>query len=259
MKQYQIGQLAKITGLRTSAIRYYEEKGLIKPKTRSSSGYRIYDENAIQELRFIKRAQHLGFQLDDIRILLTGWRNGNLEEQQFIETAEERYFALERRITHLLTLQHELGLFLDDIYQSSGEKTPSSLISQLIEQICINPLNNPQTVMFDRMLERAGCSLNTAAVNELMSGLENQHIHVWQEDDRYAVLVVSDEPEIGDILQRFTELVGDCAAEEHRHQIPELSHNRDGYLLETEGDHAFVIARLFLEISRQYILNQGTP
>ena len=125
MDNLTIGQVAKRVGLRSSAIRYYEELGLIYPKERSSAGYRIYDESAIQDLRFIDRAQHLGFSLADIRILLDGWRDGNLEEQQFLQTAEERYYTLESQMTHLLTLQHELGLFLQDIYQSSSSQSPA--------------------------------------------------------------------------------------------------------------------------------------
>ena len=257
MKNLTIGQLAKEVGLRPSAIRYYEELGLIYPRERTSAGYRIFDETAVQELRFIERAQHLGFSLADIRILLDGWREGNLDEQEFLETAEERYFALERQITHLLTLQHELGLFLHDIYQSSSAQTPITLLSQLIEHICINPLNSPQSILFDRMLERAGCSLNSSTVKELMEELRHQHIHVWNEKDRYSILVVSDDPAVEGVLKQFTEIVGDCQADEHRHQIPELMHNSDGYLLVVEGDHAFVIARLFLEISRQNILDNS--
>jgi DNA-binding transcriptional MerR regulator len=257
MEKLTIGKLAKKVGMRASAIRYYEELGLIHPKARSASGYRIFDESAVQELRFIDRAQHLGFSLADIRILLDGWREGSLEEQEFLETAEERYFALERQITHLLTLQHELGLFLQDIYQSSSTRTPTSMLSQLIEHICINPLNSPQSLLFDRMLERAGCSLNSSTVKELMEDLRDQHIHVWNEGDRYSILVVSDDPVVETVLQRFTVVVGDCQAKEHRHQIPALMHNSDGYLLVVEGDHAFVIARLFLEISRQNILDSA--
>ena len=90
-----------------------------------------------------------------------------------------------------------------------------------------------------------------------MEDLRDQHIHVWNEGDRYSILVVSDDPAVETILQRFTVVVGDCQAEEHRHQIPELMHNSDGYLLVVEGNHAFVIARLFLEISRQNILDSA--
>ena len=62
-----IGQLARRTGLRTSALRYYEEQGLLQPLARTAAGYRLYDANAEQRVRFIGRAQRLGFSL----------RNGN--------------------------------------------------------------------------------------------------------------------------------------------------------------------------------------
>ena len=58
-----IGQLAKRVGLRTSALRYYEEQGLLLPDGRSEAGYRFFKPEAEQILRFIQRAQHLGFSL----------------------------------------------------------------------------------------------------------------------------------------------------------------------------------------------------
>jgi len=81
MKDITIGQLAKLVGLKTSAIRYYEEQEIIDPAERNESGYRIYPPNVVEELRFLIRAQHLGFSLSDIRVLLKGWRDGNLDHQ----------------------------------------------------------------------------------------------------------------------------------------------------------------------------------
>ncbi|MEP5760054.1 MAG: redox-sensitive transcriptional activator SoxR [Litoreibacter sp.] len=66
MKQgLTIGYLAERTGLAVSAIRFYEEKGLIAP-VRNSSGHRRYDRSDIRRLSFIKIAQELGFPLADI-------------------------------------------------------------------------------------------------------------------------------------------------------------------------------------------------
>ena len=74
-----IGQLAKKVGLRPSAIRYYEEQGLIQPKERSDAGYRLYAPAAESTLRFIQRAQRLGFSLADIHSLLVDWKSGSIK------------------------------------------------------------------------------------------------------------------------------------------------------------------------------------
>ena len=66
----RIGELAKQTQLSQSSIRFYEQKGLIAPTARSASGYRIYDEQALNRLVQIKFCQQLGFSLDDILAII---------------------------------------------------------------------------------------------------------------------------------------------------------------------------------------------
>jgi DNA-binding transcriptional MerR regulator len=244
-----IGQIAKQVNMRTSAIRFYEEEGLLTPAERNESGYRQYDDKVLEELRLIQRAQQLGFSLADIKILLLGWREGNLEQQAFIDTAENRYLVLERDVTALLALQHELGLFLQDLYQTSPKKVPATLLSELIDHICLNPLNRPAGIAFDRLLERAGCQLSSQTARNLVKSLRDEHIHVWSDGDVYSILVVSDDPKVEEILQHFVEIALDCRAARHSHLIPVLSHDESGYRLTIKGEHAFIIARLFLEIN----------
>ena len=110
-----IGQLAKRAGLRTSALRFYEEQGLLEPVDRTSSGYRLYAPEAEQTLHFIRRAQRLGFSLADIHTLLEGWQTGELSMETVVQSAEDRYYALEKQITEGLVLRHEMGLFMQDL------------------------------------------------------------------------------------------------------------------------------------------------
>jgi DNA-binding transcriptional MerR regulator len=65
-----IGKVAKSVGLSIQTVRFYEKKGLIKPGGRSPSGYRIYDENAIVRLKFIKNARGFGFSLNETASLV---------------------------------------------------------------------------------------------------------------------------------------------------------------------------------------------
>lgn len=66
-----IGVLANKVGLTAEALRYYERLGLIEPSHRTASNYRLYGEEAAQRLRFIRRAQTLGFSLNEIAQLLS--------------------------------------------------------------------------------------------------------------------------------------------------------------------------------------------
>ena len=63
MQELGIGELAKRGGVRIDTVRYYELSGLLTPHTRSSSGYRRYRDVEVARLRFIRRAQALGFTL----------------------------------------------------------------------------------------------------------------------------------------------------------------------------------------------------
>ncbi len=65
-----IGELASKFGVNRETLRYYERLGLLIPQRRKGSGYRLYDAEAANRLRFIKRAQAYGFSLEQIRELL---------------------------------------------------------------------------------------------------------------------------------------------------------------------------------------------
>ncbi len=65
-----IGAVAKRVGVAIDTIRYYEREGLLPEPLRRASGYRSYDDSAVRQLRFIRRAKDLGFTLEEIRDLL---------------------------------------------------------------------------------------------------------------------------------------------------------------------------------------------
>jgi MerR family redox-sensitive transcriptional activator SoxR len=86
-----IGELAQRTGLRTSALRYYEELGLLGRVERAAGGRRVYGPAAADRLTFITAARRLGFTLRDVRELIGGfparrWRP--LAERRLAELEE---------------------------------------------------------------------------------------------------------------------------------------------------------------------------
>lgn len=70
MTQLKTGELAKRAGVNVETLRFYERKGLLPEPPRRDSGYREYPEESVGRIRFIKRAQELGFSLDEIHELL---------------------------------------------------------------------------------------------------------------------------------------------------------------------------------------------
>lgn len=69
-KQFTIGELARHAGVNIQTVHYYERRKLLLPVGRTDSGYRLYDEEALKRLRFIRHAKELGFTLEEIRGLL---------------------------------------------------------------------------------------------------------------------------------------------------------------------------------------------
>ncbi len=65
-----IGQLAKTAGVNVQTVRYYERRNLLQPTGRKASGYRVYGDDVLKRLRFIKNAQTLGFTLREVNELL---------------------------------------------------------------------------------------------------------------------------------------------------------------------------------------------
>jgi len=70
MNGLTIGRLAKQVSIGIETIRFYERQGLIEPPPRTDSNYRVYPEEEVNRLRFIKRAKNLGFTLSEIKELL---------------------------------------------------------------------------------------------------------------------------------------------------------------------------------------------
>lgn len=71
MKSLTIGHLAKEAGVNRETVRYYERRGLLPKPPRTASGYRLYPTDAARRLRFIRRAQDLGFSLSEIQEFLS--------------------------------------------------------------------------------------------------------------------------------------------------------------------------------------------
>ncbi len=96
----KIGELAAATGLATSAIRFYEQSGLLPPAQRAANGYRSYAPEAVERLRFIQVAQALGFSLDSLRAGLVD--RGELSPDDMHEGMLQRLDARLGEIDHML-------------------------------------------------------------------------------------------------------------------------------------------------------------
>ncbi|MBD8065399.1 Cu(I)-responsive transcriptional regulator [Devosia sp. PTR5] len=105
-----IGQAAERSGVSAKMIRYYEEIGLIEPPGRTESNYRVYGEDEVHILRFIKRARTLGFSIEETTLLLGLWQDKSRTSSEVRDIASDHIAALETKIGELQgmvkTLRH---------------------------------------------------------------------------------------------------------------------------------------------------------
>ena len=96
-----IGEVAKRTGFPPPTIRYYEEVGLLKKPSRAESGYRSYSAKAVDELLFVRKAQALGFSLDEISEILKLSRTGQKPCERVLAISHKHLDAIDARIRDL--------------------------------------------------------------------------------------------------------------------------------------------------------------
>jgi len=102
-------ELAGQVGVNTETLRYYERRGLLQEPPRTSGGYRNYPAVAVELLRFIKRAQELGFTLDEVEELLHLEAGGPDSCDAARALAAARKADLEARIADLQRMRDSLG------------------------------------------------------------------------------------------------------------------------------------------------------
>lgn len=242
-----VGQLARRAGLRPSALRFYEEQGLLPPTAHSPAGYRLYDAGAERTLAFILRAQRLGFALADIRELLAARNAGGDADATLLALAEARYLAIERQLTPLLVARHELAHLLQDVRATAADRPR---LDRLIEQVCADPLRQPAESSLAQLLGLTACRLSSAEGRALLADLRGRHAHLWQEGQAYHILLVGHDEAAGAALERLANLERDCTAHAQAALATELRRTDEGFLLSVRGDDAFVYARLFLTLER---------
>jgi len=136
-----IGELARRSGVAPPTIRYYESIGLLRQPARTSSGYRRYPERTIEDLVFIRKAQSLGFTLDEVAEIVSLTRSGRAPCARVLALTESHLAALDARIARMQQFRTALATEL-----SRWRTLPPQSPGAPCQMIAGSHLRDPETV-----------------------------------------------------------------------------------------------------------------
>lgn len=135
MQRFTRGVIAKRTGVNIETVRYYERIGLLPAPPRSKGGHRIYDEDLLRRLNFIRRSRELGFTLNEVRglLLLVDGGNYTCAEVEALTTAH--LGEVRRKLADLKRLEKVLREMVAGC--EGGEIPECPVIEALFRQRCV--------------------------------------------------------------------------------------------------------------------------
>ena len=129
----KVSQLAKVLNTTPDTVRYYSRIGLIMPIKNTENGYKSYNQQAQQRLKFILSARQLDFSVEEIKEILLVADNGRTACPLVREIVEHRLAETEKKFNDALTLRNVLRNAIDD-WKSKPDKSPTGdMLCHLIQ------------------------------------------------------------------------------------------------------------------------------
>lgn len=148
----KIGEVSKLSGIGIEALRFYEKSGLLNRPARTERGYRLYSRDVLERLSFIKRAQVLGFSLDEVKQIISESEAGQSPCRGVREIVRRRLQELDERMAQMRRFRKELAEALEEwekVKESKGH------ICGLIERTSIqHPLLSSRSLAERRAVKR---------------------------------------------------------------------------------------------------------
>jgi len=112
--KYTIGKVAMLSAVSADTLRHYEKKGLVTPTSKTASGYRLYNKDAVHRVHLIKQAQSCGFTLSDIRELFMLKHSGNSCCKDIRNLTIEMKLRIEHKLTTLQAMSRALNGLIEN-------------------------------------------------------------------------------------------------------------------------------------------------
>jgi DNA-binding transcriptional MerR regulator len=110
----KIGEVSKLSGVGIEALRFYEKSGLLNRPARTGSGYRLYHREVLDRLAFIKKAQMLGFSLNEVKQIIAESAAGQSPCRGVREVVRQRLQELDERMAQMRRYRKELSTVLEE-------------------------------------------------------------------------------------------------------------------------------------------------
>ena len=141
---YRIGELAKLADVTPDTIRYYEKQQMMAHDVRTEGGFRLYTENDLQRLRFIRYARQLGFTLEAIRDLLSLSDRPDQSCAAADAIAKAQLAEVESRLARLTALKAELERM---VVQCAGGRIAECRVIEVLgdHSLCATDHRHPES------------------------------------------------------------------------------------------------------------------
>ena len=137
LKQLRIGTLAKQTGLTVGTLRYYSDLGVLQPVQRGENGYRYYSQDAGKQIEFIKKAQAIGFTLEEIKTILNVRDRGEQPCSLVQSLLATKIAQLETQIGKMTLFKQELEAYQTSWLDNPDLKSDSPEVCPLISSVSL--------------------------------------------------------------------------------------------------------------------------
>jgi DNA-binding transcriptional MerR regulator len=121
-KDLKIGEVAALAGVRVDTVRFYERLGLLPVAARAPSGYRFFAPAAVERIQFVKRAQALGFTLDETAEILRSLDAGTVDYAQGSARLRKMLARIDEKVAELRGVRRELAKMLATFEAGSCEE-----------------------------------------------------------------------------------------------------------------------------------------
>ena len=126
-KGLSTGELARQAGVNIETLRFYERKGLLAKPPRSAANYRLYSPDAVRRVRFVKRAQELGFSLKEIAELLSLRAKPKARCTDVYKRAEDKIGDIDEKVRTLRAMRKALSKLMSEC-TASGPVTDCPIL-----------------------------------------------------------------------------------------------------------------------------------